>query len=220
MDVNKRETLGKLFGAGLVLGGATSLIAQNAPSSYIYEGDDVSAADLDAPAGRENEVITNNVLPGKQDGGYDFWNMPRKLYLKRFQESARIIYFNDGRINQEGYQLACYLLRDVEQNRMTNMDLRLLDLLCAMQAWLIHFGYEGPIIINSGYRNAVTNRKYRGARSSMHLMGKACDFKIPGMSSANLAKIAAQFKAGGIGIYQSRGYVHLDTGGIRSWVVR
>jgi uncharacterized protein YcbK (DUF882 family) len=52
----------------------------------------------------------------------------------------------------------------------------------------------------------------------MHLYGRAMDFSVPGLSPVILAKIAAQFKAGGIGIYPSRNFIHLDTGGVRMWV--
>jgi uncharacterized protein YcbK (DUF882 family) len=33
-----------------------------------------------------------------------------------------------------------------------------------------------------------------------------------------IAKIAAKFQAGGIGIYPTSNFIHLDTGGVRVWV--
>lgn len=165
----------------------------------------------------QRDVNIRNLYPNASSSD-NFWNAPRTLYLERLGESARIVYYNDHSINRDGYQIACYLLRDAEAGKMIDMDLKLLDLLCAMQAWLIHFNYEGPIIINSGYRTRGTNNKYSKATTSMHLYGKAADCAIPGMTSSNLAQISAQFRAGGIGVYPSRNFVHVDTGNIRSWI--
>src|SRR5690606_26549574 len=104
------------------------------------------------------------------------------------------------------------LLRDLRQNEVINMDLRLLDLVAAVQAWLVYFGYTEPLRVTSGYRSRKSNsRLENAAKNSMHLYGKAIDFKVPGLKSAQIANIAKQFKAGGIGIYPNQNFVHLDT---------
>lgn len=172
---------------------------------------------------RQQEVgqIQNNILP--QNSTLGFWDLPRQIYLHRRQsnENARIVYFNQGRIDEQGYRLACYLLRDVIAGQIMTMDLRLLDLICAVQAWLKYYGFNGPIIVNSGYRTAKTNGSLEGAaKNSMHLYGRAIDFTVPGLSPAALAQIAAQFRAGGIGIYPNQNFIHLDTGGVRVWIKR
>lgn len=158
------------------------------------------------------------ILP--QNNPNDFWSRPRRLYLKRQQtgEKAEIFYFVNGRINYEHYWIASYLMRDVRAQKMIYMDIRLLDLLAAIQAWLTFFGHRGPIVITSGYRTEKTNSSLEGAaKNSMHLRGKAVDFTIPGLNVRDVAKIAAHFRAGGVGIYPSRNFIHLDTGGIRTW---
>lgn len=169
---------------------------------------------------QEDARIVNKILPQAQSQD-NFWDKPRQIYLHRTQtgENARIVYFQDGKLNEQGYRLACYLLRDVRQNEVINMDLRLLDLICAVQAWLNYYGFSGPIRVTSGYRTNKTNSGLEGAaKNSMHLYGKAIDFTVPGLSPAALAQIAAQFRAGGIGIYPSQNFIHLDTGGVRVWI--
>lgn len=119
----------------------------------------------------------------------------------------------------QDYKTACYLLRDVQQNKLASIDLRLLDLICAVQAWLKHYGYNSPIMVNSGFRTVKTNLSLEGAaKNSMHLYGRAIDFSIPNLPPFELAKIAAQFRAGGIGIYPNQNFIHLDTGGVRVWI--
>lgn len=166
-------------------------------------------------------VIQNNILPMDNGQQKSFWDMPRKILLRRVdtREQAQLVYFANGRVNQQDYHNASYLLRDVKQNKMVYMDIKLLDLICAVQAWLNHYGVNSPIMIHSGFRTAQTNGGLEGAaKNSMHLYGRAIDFSVPGLSPVILAKIAAQFKAGGIGIYPSRNFIHLDTGGVRVWM--
>lgn len=166
----------------------------------------------------QNYTIQNDILPEKNT---DFWSMPRKisLYRNETKESAELVYHANGQINEREYHYACHLLRDIRQNKAVLMDPKLLDLICATQAWLKNYGYNGPIYINSGYRTLNTNGGLEGAaKNSMHLYGKALDFRIPGLSPIQIAQIAAKFKAGGIGIYPTSNFIHLDTGGVRVWV--
>lgn len=95
---------------------------------------------------------------------------------------------------------------------------RLLDLLCAMQAWVGHYGFRGPIHILSGYRSKRTNDNTEGAaRNSMHLYGRAADIRFPGLPVSYLGRLAQHYAAGGVGFYVSSNFVHVDTGNIRTW---
>lgn len=150
----------------------------------------------------------------------DFWSKPRMLRLKRMAtgESANIVYYENGKINEEGYRLACYLLRDVKKNKTVAIDIRLLDLLSAVQAWLRYYGINEWIVITSGYRTKETNSALsNSAENSLHMKGKAIDFTVPGLRPEQIAVIAKQFVAGGIGIYAKKNFIHLDTGRVRSW---
>ena len=152
--------------------------------------------------------------------GNDFWSMPRELWLQRAEtgESIRAQYFANGQILMPGYVATCQLLRDVKAKAAVQMSPVLLDILCGMQGWLRAYGVEKPIIVNSGYRTILTNSKIEGAaRASMHLLGKAADIRIDGVSTRYLAELGLYLKGGGVGFYPSKGMVHVDAGRLRVW---
>ena len=150
----------------------------------------------------------------------DFWSRPRVLNIKRYQnnESLHIAYYRNNALDIDGYNKICWLMRDIKANKYARIDLRLLDLLCAMQAWVAYYGYTKPFQISSGYRTLATNNHLEGAaRNSMHLRGRAVDLIIPELPVSYLGKLAQHYQAGGVGFYPSRGFVHVDTGRISSW---
>ncbi|MCP5426430.1 MAG: DUF882 domain-containing protein [Gammaproteobacteria bacterium] len=142
----------------------------------------------------------------------------RILWVNRAQtkEEGRVLYYQDQNLVQDGYYLLCYLLRDVQAEQITRMDLKLIDLLFAMQAWMRTCGIRQPLQIHSGYRTAQTHAHTEGAAPcSQHLSGKAVDLRVDGIPPAVLAKLAVRFKAGGVGVYPH--FVHVDTGPVRVW---
>lgn len=168
----------------------------------------------------ENYRIENEILPFNSKGQEDFWNKPRRIFIKRERtgEQSEIVYYKNGQLDQKQYWLASYLLRDVNQKKMVYMDPKLLDLICAVQAWLVYYGHNSPLNVVSGFRTLKTNGGLEGAaKNSMHLYGKALDFRVTGLKIKDLASIADQFNAGGIGLYNNSNFLHLDTGGVRKW---
>ena len=150
----------------------------------------------------------------------DFWSAPRVLNIKRYQnkEALHIAYYRNNALDIDGYNKICWLMRDLRANQYAQIDIRLLDLLCAMQAWVAYYGFTKPFQISSGYRTVASNSKLEGAaRNSMHLKGKAVDLIIPELPVSYLGKLAQHYSAGGVGFYPDRGFVHVDTGSIRSW---
>ncbi|NCQ52300.1 YcbK family protein [archaeon] len=167
-----------------------------------------------------NYRIENNILPFNEKQQEDFWAKPRRIFLNRKDtgEQSEIHYFKNGQLDQKQYWMASYLLRDVTQKKMVYMDPKLLDLICAVQAWLVYYGNDSPLSVTSGFRTQKTNSRLEGAaRNSMHLYGKALDFRVAGLDIKSIASIADQFSAGGIGLYPSSDFLHLDTGGVRKW---
>ncbi len=163
---------------------------------------------------------TGAPLTSSQQNNAAFWSQPRVINLKRRQnnEVIHLSYFKDGKIDVEAYHRICWMMRDLKMNKATQIDIRLLDLICAMQAWVGFYGYKKPFFVTSGYRTPEYNRTLEGAaRNSMHLYGKAADLIFPDLPVSYLGKLAQHYTAGGVGFYPSSGFVHVDTGRIRSW---
>ena len=79
-----------------------------------------------------------------------------------------------------------------------------------------HFGK--PVTITSGYRTAVHNAAVGGAKSSQHLLGRAADIRVEGVSVEDVAAYAESLMPdwGGVGRYpvkagRATGWVHVDT---------
>jgi len=65
-----------------------------------------------------------------------------------------------------------------------------------------------PLKINSGYRSPAYNKKVGGSPNSQHLLSKAADIVIAGMTPSEVAKIAESCGATGIGVYKT--FTHVD----------
>ena len=101
------------------------------------------------------------------------------------------------------------------------IDPRLLDSLYIMQQWLMAYERPHEIQVLSGYRTPEHNANLEGAaKNSMHLQGRAVDVHIPGMKTDVLSNMAKMIGVGGVGLYQDRGFIHVDTGPVRSWESR
>lgn len=160
-------------------------------------------------------------LPGFAHAqSHDFWSQPRRLRLYRPQlnKTIDVIYWANGQLQWEGYLQICYLFQDHRQRAVAAIDVRLLDLLCAMQAWTSYYGYDEPIQLNSGYRTQATNQRLEGAAlNSMHLHGRAADVVFRGLPVSYIGQLAQHYSGGGVGFYPQSGFVHVDTGRIRTW---
>ena len=74
----------------------------------------------------------------------------------------------------------------------------------------------------SGYRSPQTNaglhEKSSGVASkSLHMEGMAMDVRLPGRALAKLHDAAIALGQGGVGIYPTSDFVHVDVGRVRRW---
>ena len=90
------------------------------------------------------------------------------------------------------------------------------SLVVLLQCIREHFGK--PITITSGYRTAAHNAAVGGAKSSQHLLGRAADIQVQGVSVEDVAAYAESLMPawGGVGRYpvkagRAKGWVHVDT---------
>lgn len=204
-----------LQGAAAVAGASLPLIGMGQPATsdvprVFRPGEAPAVAPVAAsPTGLQLESIAQT-----------FWQRPRELWLYRSdtKEQLRAVYWRDGQVNAEGYWRICALLRDRRQNVMTTIDLGLLDILRGVLGYYEQWNWPYPIVVNSGFRTKKTNDGLEGAaRNSMHLFGRAADIYVPGIPIADLTRLAMYFQRGGVGFYPASGFVHVDTGRVRTW---
>lgn len=146
---------------------------------------------------------------------------PRVLRLLNTHTGERLncTYREGGRILPDALAAIDRILRDHRTGDVHSIDPALLDLLSSLARRL---GTDEPFHVISGYRSPATNaalrRRSQGvAKNSYHLQGKAVDVRLPGVTTAALRAAALRERVGGVGHYPGPGFVHVDTGPLRTW---
>ena len=134
-------------------------------------------------------------------------------------EKLRVPYWENGRYLQDALAEINHVLRDHRANAVHAIDTGLLDLLARLQAAV---GNSRAFEVISGYRAPSSNEMLRArssgvAQGSLHLQGKAIDIRLPGSDLLRLHKAAVGLKGGGVGLYRSSTFIHVDTGRVRYW---
>lgn len=134
-------------------------------------------------------------------------------------ESFNGVYRVGNRYLPDAFERLNYVLRDFRTGDVFPMDPRVLDILAMVQR---RTRSSKPFEVLSGYRSPRTNSYLRHnsggvARNSFHMYGQALDIRAPGVSTGTLRKTAINLQAGGVGYYPRSGFVHIDTGEVRSW---
>lgn len=111
-----------------------------------------------------------------------------------------------------------HFLRCHYTNAPTAMDPRLVPTVVAAAQ---HFHVDTVQIV-SGFRHPKYNLMLRKkghevARDSQHTHGNAIDFYLPGVTTQALHDWALAQHLGGVGLYLHSGFVHMDTGRVRTW---
>lgn len=134
-------------------------------------------------------------------------------------EKISVVYRKDGKYIADALKQINFLLRDYRANEVMKIDSHTIDYLYSIYAMMNTDEY---IQILSGYRSPATNEMLRKrspnvAKNSLHIAGKAVDFRIPGRETKALQLAALDLKLGGIGYYGKSDFVHIDSGRFRHW---
>jgi uncharacterized protein YcbK (DUF882 family) len=120
-----------------------------------------------------------------------------------------------------------HFLRDHRTQDTANYDPKEFDVLHSV---LSRLGRPNATIdVVCGYRTPWSNGflRTRGgtvapaqtgvAEHSQHMLSKAIDIRIPGITTAALRNAALSLHAGGVGYYPISQFVHVDVGPVRQW---
>ena len=147
----------------------------------------------------------------------------RRLAFRNVHTNERIDarYFGASGYDSQGLAEINHGLRDWRTGDVANIDHGLLDLLVDIREHL-SMAPRRPFDLISGYRSPRTNaalheRSDAVAGQSQHLLGRATDIAVPGMSLDRVRLAALAQQRGGVGFYPRDGFVHVDTGRVRTW---
>jgi len=210
MEKTRRSFLNNAIGVALCGGtGIAGLLG--AGSSY------AASAETLALKGSSNDLEAKELQWKGVTGG----QKRRRLRMVNVHtnEKISVVYRNGNDYVGDALKQINFLLRDYRANEVFQIDAHTIDYLYKIYAMM---GSEEYIQILSGYRSPATNemlrkRSARVAKNSLHMVGKAIDFRIPGRKTKALQIAALDLKLGGIGYYEKSDFVHIDSGSFRHW---
>ena len=200
------------------------LIDVSSNPNFLKNSSSKSFGDLDSlyfDPEPELSIKTDKFMNYKENSFYK----PRKrfsLNLRNVNTSETYSYrikaaFFDSELN---YDVLDYFFRDWRENKTIRMDRGVIKNFLKICESLLGSDRELEVDITSGYRTKKTNEilrqnSSRVAKNSMHLIGRAIDFKVRNRSIQNLEGVAKKLTPGGLGVYS--GFIHIDTGPYRRW---
>lgn len=132
-----------------------------------------------------------------------------------------VVYWQDGGYSDAALEDINRFLSDFRTGDIVEIDPHLLDVIYDVRAAL---DSDGTYQVISAYRSPKTNEMLRGnsassgvAKKSQHLLGRAIDVRLEGVSTAKLRDAAIRLQRGGVGYYEASDFVHMDTGRVRRW---
>jgi uncharacterized protein YcbK (DUF882 family) len=143
-----------------------------------------------------------------------------RLYHTHTGEHIDIVYRRGDLYVPEAEEQLDHFLRDHRTGDIKHYDPRVFDILSDLAAAVDHQG--GEIEVICGYRSTWSNEFLRErsagvAKKSLHMQAHAIDIRIPGVDTLTLRNAALALGRGGVGYYPRTGFVHVDTGRVRSW---
>jgi len=159
------------------------------------------------------QALAHLSLTGVQERSLSLLNTHTGERLKE------VVYWEKGDYILDALENLNHVLRDHRTNEIHPIDPMTLDLMAAISRKV---DAKQPFEIISGYRSPQTNRSLRGksngvAKNSYHMQGKAVDLRLQGVPLKTVRKAALDLRMGGVGYYSKSGFVHIDSGKVRSW---
>lgn len=170
--------------------------------------------------GKAESIPNTSTAAKPQTGLMDTLRL--RLHHLHTGESIDVAYKQNGQYLQSGIDMLNHFLRDHRTDETADYDPREFDLLHSL---LVKLGRQNAVIdIVCGYRTPFSNNflRTRGASTgvaehSQHMLSKAIDIKIPGVSTLALRNAALSLGMGGVGYYPISQFVHVDVGPVRDW---
>ena len=147
-------------------------------------------------------------------------NKKIKLYHQHTNEKINVTFWRNGWFDHSAFEEINHFFRDWHDDKTKQIDPYLIELLYNINE---SSGGGRELVLLSGYRTPNTNEKlvnhprYRAAKNSLHMFGRAVDFYIPKFKLSSTRSIARKISKGGVGYYPSKSFVHVDTGQVRYW---
>lgn len=159
-------------------------------------------------------VITRNAEARGYEKSLSFYNLHTGEALNN------AVFWENGSYIPETLSDINNILRDHRTGDVHEMDPKLALILHGIKS---RTGVNNRFNIISGYRSPKTNTMLRGkssgvAKKSFHMLGQAMDMNLEGADLTHVRSAALDVPVtGGVGIYGSSGFVHVDTGPRRTW---
>jgi uncharacterized protein YcbK (DUF882 family) len=125
---------------------------------------------------------------------------------------ADLIFFDAG----GGHRAAATALRHVMERDKGQWEIRMVNLQELLDSLDVFRKVTG-LRLQDIYNLMLRKKGHQVARDSQHTHGNAIDFALPTCTTPQLEKWAKAQKIGGVGVYLDSGFIHMDTGPIRSW---
>ncbi len=146
-----------------------------------------------------------------------------RMYHLHTHESIDVTYRVGNQYVPSAIAMLNHFLRDHRTNDVADYDPHEFDVLHQIMEKLGR--PNGVIDIVCGYRTPWSNNYLREhgrgvAEHSQHMLSKAIDIRVPGVSTRTLQLAALSLGQGGVGYYPQSQFVHVDVGPVRQWTLK
>ena len=182
----------------------------------IFQRPDKEFIDLEpAVRGSSNQLFTPEILPNLY--GQHLIVALRSVHTG---EEMNLVVPKSLNVSNSAIAKFNHICRDWRYNQAQNMDRGLVQILAKICDESKGDIRSISVEILSGFRTQRTNEMLRRrsamvAKNSFHKLGKALDFRLPGIDLSQTKTSADRYAYGGLGVYKN--FIHIDTGPQRRW---